>query len=142
MLAKRLAMALVPGSSIFLYGDLGAGKTTLVRFMLGALGYTGVTKSPTYTLVETYNVGAYTLHHFDLYRLAEASELEYIGIREYVDTDAICLVEWPQKGFGYLPVPDVEIHILTHALGRMATLDALTDKGQQILQRLDKIDNA
>lgn len=137
--AKRLAGALVQGSNIFLYGDLGAGKTTLVRYMLEALGHTGITKSPTYTLVETYKLGALTLHHFDLYRLSDAAELEFIGIRDYVDSDAVCLVEWPQKGLGYLPEPDLEINLAVSGTGRVATLTADTDKGQTILKKLGKL---
>src|SRR5579862_107466 len=95
-LAKSLAVSLTPGLIIHLYGDLGTGKTTLVRAILQALGHTGIAKSPTYTLVETYNVSGFNLQHFDLYRLTDPVELEFIGIRDYVNGTAICIFEWPQ----------------------------------------------
>jgi tRNA threonylcarbamoyladenosine biosynthesis protein TsaE len=134
--ASDLAKSLLPGLIIFLHGDLGAGKTTLVRSMLFALGHTGSAKSPTYTLVEPYQINALTINHFDLYRLADPSELEYIGIRDYVNAHSICIFEWADKGIGYVPPADIEITLQFTANGRKAVLVAKTAIGQAILKEL------
>ena len=121
-LGAALAACCPAGSSIHLFGDLGAGKSTLVRGFLQSLGHQGPVKSPTYTLVEGYELSGQRYFHFDLYRLGEAEELEYLGIRDYFDGQSVCLLEWPQRGKGFLPAPNlvVELHYLQH--GREATL--------------------
>jgi tRNA threonylcarbamoyladenosine biosynthesis protein TsaE len=104
---------------VFLHGELGAGKTTLVRGYLRAAGYTGTVKSPTYNLVEEYTIAGKKIYHFDLYRINYPEELEWIGINDYFDHDSVCFIEWPDKGEGFLPKPDKVITLTTKAVGRL-----------------------
>ncbi|WP_462328223.1 tRNA (adenosine(37)-N6)-threonylcarbamoyltransferase complex ATPase subunit type 1 TsaE [Thiohalocapsa halophila] len=106
------------GGLVFLNGDLGAGKTTLVRGLLRGLGHQGPVRSPTYTLVESFELPHALVHHLDLYRIADADELEYLGIRDLLDGASLVLVEWPERGAGVLPAPDLSVRIEQHDGGR------------------------
>lgn len=128
-LGARLAQVTAGHGLVFLRGDLGAGKTTLCRGLLRGLGHAGAVKSPTFTVVEPYEIGALRIFHFDLYRLADPEELEFLGIRDYFDEDALCLIEWPERGIGVLPKPDLDITIDHYAGGRSLYLKPGTDRG-------------
>jgi tRNA threonylcarbamoyladenosine biosynthesis protein TsaE len=136
--AARLAAALKPGLTVYLRGDLGAGKTTLVRALLQALGYKGHVKSPTYTLLEQYEAGGLHLRHFDLYRFRDPVEWDAAGFRDEFNGQNICLVEWPEKAEALIPQADVEIafEILPH--GRNLILDAHTATGRECINLLQK----
>lgn len=137
---EALGRAAQDGGIIFLEGTLGAGKTTMCRGVLRAFGHQGAVKSPTYTLVEAYEFDARRVYHFDLYRLGDPEELEYMGIRDYFAGENLCLIEWPQKGEGVLPAPDLQVKVLlsgaTGAMEREVTLVARTDRGRNILAAL------
>jgi len=137
-LGALLAQCSPPGTLIFLFGDLGAGKTTLVRGFLQRMGHHGAVKSPTYTLVEPYDLQGRRYYHFDLYRLGSAEELEYLGIRDYFDGTSVSLVEWPQRGAGMLPAADLEIHLDYRDEGRSTRLVPLTSLGESLLICLDR----
>lgn len=132
----RLALACEPPLLIFLDGELGAGKTTLVRGFLRALGHSGNVKSPTYTLIEPYEIGGRQVYHLDLYRLSDPAELEYLGLREMLDEEAVLLIEWPQRGAGWLPDADLEIRISLRDLGRHLELMAGSPRGEAVLRAL------
>lgn len=185
-LGAKLAKAAIPGTIIYLDGDLGAGKTTLVRGFLRSLGYSGAVKSPTFTIVEPYSLEnnkfynyneleddlkpdnnnnsvtvsilgnslepanshgtanshkpvkshAQRIYHFDLYRLEDPEELEYIGIRDYLDGQAIALIEWPEKGYGVLPRADLIIKITHLSQGRKVELLSQSENGAVIVSKL------
>ena len=125
------------GTVIYLSGDLGAGKTTFTRYFLRGLGYQGVVKSPTYTLVEPYE--ALKVNHFDLYRLADPEELEFIGIEHYFDNEQINLIEWPERGLYFLPSADISIMLSVvegDADKRTIRLNSLNEYGNSILQQV------
>jgi tRNA threonylcarbamoyladenosine biosynthesis protein TsaE len=135
-LAQRIAACLKPGMVIYLHGDLGAGKTTLVRGVLNALGHAGRVKSPTYTLLEPYRAGGLDLRHFDLYRLHDDEEWEAAGFRDEFDGNNIFLIEWPEKAQGLIPQADVEIALVILEQGRNAVIHANTEMGRQCLKQL------
>ncbi|NOT83584.1 MAG: tRNA (adenosine(37)-N6)-threonylcarbamoyltransferase complex ATPase subunit type 1 TsaE [Methylococcaceae bacterium] len=113
---------------IFLQGELGMGKTTLVRGFLRAAGYSGTVKSPTYTLVEEYTLGTCQVVHFDLYRLVDPEELEDLGIRDYFEQESICFIEWPEQGGSLLPTPDLVLQFQAEQAGRDLTVNVLNNR--------------
>lgn len=139
-LGARLARALEPGLSIWLQGDLGAGKTTLSRGLLRELGFSGRVKSPTYTLVELYGFPRFNLYHFDLYRFADHNEWDDAGFREYFGPQAVCLVEWPDKGGSGLPRPDMAVELDFFegdgGDGRRVRITGFTEAGKACVARL------
>jgi tRNA threonylcarbamoyladenosine biosynthesis protein TsaE len=126
----RIAQTTEGHGLIFLEGDLGAGKTTLSRGIIRGLGHKGSVKSPTFTLVEPYEIGDIRAFHFDLYRLVDPEELEYLGIRDYFEDDALCLIEWPEKGAGFLPKPDLTITISPQDGGRSLKILSQGSRGE------------
>ncbi|MEK6750263.1 MAG: tRNA (adenosine(37)-N6)-threonylcarbamoyltransferase complex ATPase subunit type 1 TsaE [Pseudomonadota bacterium] len=135
-LAAAVARVCTAGLTVYLHGELGAGKTTWVRGFLHALGYAGRVKSPTYTLVESYPLATHQVFHFDLYRLNDVEELEYMGIRDYLRDDVVCLIEWPERGQPLLPPPDIDVWLeYGEPDGRLARVVAGSDKGRALLQQ-------
>jgi len=137
-LGRALASAAPPAAVVALRGELGAGKTTLVRGLLRGLGYEGAVTSPTYTLMEPYEAGGHRVVHFDLYRLGDPEELEMLGAREELDGGALALVEWPERGEGVLPAADLVLALEHRGAGRSARLSAGTNVGRQWLAGLDR----
>jgi len=133
-----IGRVIVPGLTIYLHGDLGAGKTTLVRGLLRGLGYVGRVKSPTYTLVEPYEMldshsAQLNLYHFDLYRFNDDEEWEAAGFREYFNANSVCLIEWPEKAGQVLPESDIEISFNIKETGRSVRVSAHSVRGQQCI---------
>jgi tRNA threonylcarbamoyladenosine biosynthesis protein TsaE len=122
-----------PGLVIWLDGDLGAGKTTLVRGLLRALGDKGPVKSPTYALVEIHVVSGLNLYHFDFYRFNQPEEYLDAGLDEYFAGDGVCLVEWPEQASPYLPAADLHIRLSVEGDGRLARIESGSDRGEQCL---------
>lgn len=124
------------GGLIRLQGELGAGKTTFCRGILRSLGHAGAVKSPTFTLVEPYEVNGLQIFHFDLYRLNDPNELEYIGFDDYLDHKSVCLVEWPERGADFLPVGDLTVEFLVDGAGRRLLVRANSEHGERIIREL------
>ena len=139
-LGGKLARTFAAGGVIYLQGNLGAGKTTLCRGLLQALGHSGAVKSPTYTLVEPYQLGERNLYHFDLYRLGDPEELEYMGIRDYFNDENLCLIEWPERGEGFLPAADLIVKVspipMGASVGRQAALNAQSPLGKLVVEQI------
>lgn len=135
-LAKAASTEPDSGLIIFLHGELGAGKTTFARGFLRGRGYEGIVKSPTYTLVEAYELGQSFVYHFDLYRLSDPEELEFTGSRDYFDGVSSCLIEWPEKAAGYLPKADLECYLQQHPRGRELRIRAVTAMGENTMLRV------
>ena len=138
-LGARLAQMITPGMSLHLRGDLGSGKTTLARGLLRGLGYTGRVKSPTYALVELYTFSRLNLYHFDFYRFKDPKEWRDAGFSEYFDDASVCLVEWPEKAAGLLPVADLDLALEFAGDGRDLSIRAATESGQACLDRLTRM---
>jgi len=135
-LGRHLAPALAPGVVVWLDGDLGTGKTTLVRSLLRACGHAGPVKSPTYTLVEIYVISRIYWYHFDFYRFNFPEEFLDAGLGEYFRDDAVCLVEWPEKAAEYGPAPDLVVRFQFAEPGRTLEFVACNEKGQECLNML------
>lgn len=133
---KVLAAALQPNTCITLSGQLGSGKTTLTRGILRALGHSGAVKSPTYTLVESYEFAQFTVHHFDLYRVSDPEELELLGIRDFFDQQSVCLIEWPERGANFLPPADVILELQVAEKSRYLVYHSASKKGDRLATAL------
>lgn len=135
-LGEALAATRPARAVVFLHGELGAGKSTLARAWLRALGVTGAIKSPTYALVERYQIPAGEAAHLDLYRLSAAAELDFLGLDELAAEATLWLVEWPERGAGGLPPPDLRLTLAADGAGRRALLAAGSPVGEAWLARL------
>lgn len=135
-LGQRLAGVLTAPAVVYLCGELGAGKTTLSRGLLRGLGHTGSVKSPTYTIVEPYELTPSPVYHFDLYRLGDPSELEYLGLRDYLTQGAVLIFEWPERGGMHMPPADLTVHLTPTDTGRQAVIEGLSAFGRTCIQIL------
>lgn len=138
-LGADFSRSLIAGVNVYLHGDLGAGKTTLVRGALNGLGFLGKVKSPTYTLVEPYqvqiNVKMTNVYHFDLYRFTDEEEWDAAGFRDYFNSESICLIEWPEKAGSLIPQADIDVYLELYGDGRVAHLVGNTTAGKECLER-------
>ena len=134
--AKRFASFLVSPLVLTYRGEIGAGKTTFIRAMLRALGVNSAIKSPTFSLVESYSTLHLQIHHFDLYRINDEAELDYIGFRDYFAENAICCIEWPERAAHYLDRVDVGFTLVTKGAGRELNAQALSSAGVELLSCL------
>lgn len=133
-LAGTMAITLKPGIVFYLSGDLGVGKTVFARGLINGLGYEGLVKSPTYSLVEPYQIDeVFICYHFDLYRLSEPEELEFAGSRDYFNEQSACLVEWPEKATGFIPLADIICKLEYHETGRKITISSGSDWGKSLM---------
>ena len=137
-LGAHLAYTCKSGLLIFLQGELGAGKTTLARGFIHALGYEGPVKSPTYTLVEPYSLARLSVYHFDFFRLSSPEELEYLGLRDYIHDRSICLIEWPERAKGFLPSADIRVEIRVQGLERSVDLIPISDAGHALVHNFSR----
>jgi len=124
---------------VYLFGELGAGKTFFTRAVLRGLGYQDAVKSPTYTLVESYPLARFHLHHFDLYRITDAQELEFIGLDTYFGKDSVVFIEWPSHGEGVLPQPDIVMEFHYRPKGRELKIEAKSARGEAILEQFQSV---
>ena len=138
-MGNKVAAIIEQGAVIYLHGDLGAGKTTFTRGVVQGFGHTGKVKSPTYTLVEPYELTRTNVYHFDLYRLGDPEELEYMGIRDYFSEQAICIVEWPEKGGEFIPVPDLDITLSYVGDERKIVINSASERGIAIVEKLTNL---
>lgn len=136
VLGAAVARACFEATTLYLQGELGAGKTTFCRGFLTALGHQGSVKSPTYTLVESYSLTPWQIYHCDLYRIIDPAALELIGIRDYQQDNTLLLIEWPQQGGALIPEADITLQFRYHSSGRQVTFQAHTPPGKSLLQRL------
>ncbi|MFT4796972.1 MAG: tRNA threonylcarbamoyladenosine biosynthesis protein TsaE [Candidatus Azotimanducaceae bacterium] len=134
--AERLGELLQHKGVVYLKGTLGAGKTTFSRGILRAYGYKGAVKSPTFTLVEPYDLQWGQVYHFDLYRIADPEELEYLGVDDYFEGGHLCLIEWPERGDGFLPAADLEVELVLRGRGRHISIVGLSKLGDSICERM------
>ncbi len=133
IVATRLAFCLIAPLVLTFRGEIGAGKTSFIRFMLRALGIKSAIKSPSFSLVESYDCVKFQVHHFDFYRIHEEVELEYIGFRDYFQANAICCMEWPERVSGQLLTPDLNCILEKEVNGRLLTVQALSKNGEKIM---------
>jgi len=139
---QRLAKAINSKGLLTLSGNLGSGKTTLSRGLIQSYGHSGAVKSPTYTLVEPYEIGEKRIYHFDLYRMEDPEELEFIGLWDYLTQEALIIIEWPEKAFGVLPPADLAIQLEPQEKGRKITLSANTLAGETMLKKISATDQS
>ena len=138
-MGNKVTAIIEQGAVIYLHGDLGAGKTTFTRGVVQGFGHTGKVKSPTYTLVEPYELTRANVYHFDLYRLGDPEELEYMGIRDYFSEQAICIVEWPEKGGEFIQVPDLDITLSYVGDERKIVINSASERGIAIVEKLTNL---